>query len=512
MPALKGKMKPSIVWFRDDLRVADNPALRAAVDDGAAVALYVLDEESAGLRPHGGASRWWLHHSLLALRAELDKLGIPLVLRRGPAFEVVQELTTTPGAGALYWNRRYGAAERTVDAGIKAWAREAGIHVSSFQASLLHEPWNVTTKTGGQYKVFTPFWRTVSAQDFREPLPVPEAGHGYAGAMAESDDLESWSLLPTKPDWAGGLAQAWTPGAAAGHKRLARFVSEGLSNYSEGRNRPDTDGSSGLSPYLRWGELSPYEVWHALGEKRSESSSIFASELGWREFCWHQYFHNPQPGHGEPPARSLTISRGRGRAVTAVTGANPATMAPPGSSAPGKKESPDSLWLTQASGNLGHRLDAQPCTHGRGQLPGEKPRHPLASGRAMVLGHPGGRGSGVQSGELAVGSRFRGGRLPVLPDLQPGGAADEVRSPRQATSPSGSRSSATADYPEAEWWTSRPPGPEALDAYNGLPVESASPLANSCAAGPGAPRPPRVPASGVPKWSGVRQQPTCSGN
>ncbi len=294
MPALKGKMKPSIVWFRDDLRVADNPALRAAVDDGAAVALYVLDEESAGLRPHGGASRWWLHHSLLALRAELDKLGIPLVLRRGRAFEVVQELTTTPGAGALYWNRRYGAAERTVDAGIKAWAREAGLHVSSFQASLLHEPWNVTTKTGGQYKVFTPFWRTVSAQDFREPLPVPEAGHGYAGAMAESDDLESWSLLPTKPDWAGELAQAWTPGAAAGHKRLARFVSEGLSNYSEGRNRPDTDGSSGLSPYLRWGELSPYEVWHALGEKRSESSSIFASELGWREFCWHQYFHNPQ--------------------------------------------------------------------------------------------------------------------------------------------------------------------------------------------------------------------------
>lgn len=287
-------VKPSIVWFRDDLRVADNPALRAAVDDGAAVALYVLDEESPGIRPHGGAARWWLHHSLASLRGDLDALGIPLLLRRGPAADVVQKTTTAIGAGTLYWNRRYGAAERTVDAGIKTWAGDSGLHVSSFQASLLHEPWEVTTKTGGQYKVFTPFWRTISAQDFREPLPAPVAGHGFTGELPAYDQLESWHLLPTTPDWSAGLAEAWTPGSAAGHQRLAEFVGNGLGEYSEGRNRPDTDGSSRLSPYLRWGELSPFEVWHALGSKRSESSSIYASELGWREFCWHQYFHNPQ--------------------------------------------------------------------------------------------------------------------------------------------------------------------------------------------------------------------------
>ncbi|MEO3940465.1 deoxyribodipyrimidine photo-lyase [Paenarthrobacter nicotinovorans] len=287
-------MKPSIVWFRDDLRVADNPALRAAVDDGEAVALFVLDEESPGIRAHGGAARWWLHHSLTALREDLDKLGIPLLLRRGPAADIVQKTATTLGAGALYWNRRYGAAERTVDAGLKAWAGEAGLHVASFQASLLHEPWNVTTRTGGQYKVFTPFWRTVSAQEFREPLAVPAKGHGFTGKLPAYDDLDSWQLLPTTPDWSGGLAEMWTPGSAAGHKRLAAFVADGLDNYSEGRNRPDTDGSSCLSPYLRWGELSPFEVWHALGSKRSESASIYASELGWREFCWHQYFHNPE--------------------------------------------------------------------------------------------------------------------------------------------------------------------------------------------------------------------------
>ncbi|MEV7604107.1 deoxyribodipyrimidine photo-lyase [Paenarthrobacter sp. NPDC089322] len=287
-------MKPSIVWFRDDLRVGDNPALRAAVDDGAAVALYVLDEESPGIRPHGGAARWWLHHSLVALREDLAALGIPLLLRRGPASDVVRKTTTAVGAGALYWNRRYGSAERAVDAGIKAWAHEAGLHVSSFQASLLHEPWNVTTKTGGQYKVFTPFWRAVSAEGFREPLAAPAGGHGFAGELPRYDELDSWHLLPTKPDWSGGLAERWTPGSAAGHKRLKEFVNNGLAHYNEGRNRPDVDGSSGLSPYLRWGELSPFEVWHAMGAKRSESAAIFASELGWREFCWHQYFHNPQ--------------------------------------------------------------------------------------------------------------------------------------------------------------------------------------------------------------------------
>ncbi|MDR6687402.1 deoxyribodipyrimidine photo-lyase [Arthrobacter sp. 1088] len=286
-------MRPSIVWFRDDLRVRDNPALRAAVDDGAAVALYVLDEESPGIRPHGGAARWWLHHSLAALKDNLAALGIPLLLRRGPAAAVVQEITTAVGAGALFWNRRYGPAERMVDAGIKTWAREAGMHVESFQASLLHEPWEVTTKTGGQYKVFTPFWRTVSAQDFRDPLAVPASGHGYAGELTGCDSLESWHLLPTNPDWSTGLGEAWTPGSAAGHQRLRQFVADGLANYSEGRNRPDVDGSSCLSPYLRWGELSPFEVWHALASNSSESRGIFASELGWREFCWHQYFHNP---------------------------------------------------------------------------------------------------------------------------------------------------------------------------------------------------------------------------
>lgn len=289
-------MKPALVWFRDDLRVTDNPALRAATDDGAAVALYVLDGESPGIRPLGGASRWWLHHSLLALREDLAALGVPLLLRRGPAPEIIKETATAMGSGALYWNRRYGEAERTLDAGIKAWAHESGMYAESFQASLLHEPWAVTTKQGGPFKVFTPFWRTVSGLDFREPLDAPEPGRGFSGRLPEQEELDYWGLLPRNPDWSAGLSESWQPGSAQAQEFLDDFVEDRLADYSVNRDRPDLPGSSRLSPFLRWGQLSPFEVWHAQQRRRQElgeGAAVFASELGWREFCWHQYFHHP---------------------------------------------------------------------------------------------------------------------------------------------------------------------------------------------------------------------------
>ncbi|MHA7177888.1 cryptochrome/photolyase family protein [Arthrobacter sp. Sr24] len=332
-------MNVSVVWFRDDLRVADNPALLAATADGGAVALYVLDEVSDGIRPLGGAAKWWLHHALADLRAELQTLGIELILRRGPGAQVAQEVVTTLGATAIYWNRRYGGPERVVDGSVKEWAQEQGLHAESFQASLLHEPWTVTTGAGNPYQVFTPFWRTVSTHDFRAPLGTPDAGRGLAGESPrgdssvddvsvvsdgavgnrlaidtlESDTLESWALLPTQPDWAAGLRATWRPTAAAAHERLADFLQGPVSDYSEARDRPDQHGTSGLSPYLRWGQISPFQVWAALAETRragnvgggaagptptselagSNGPAVFASELGWREFCWHQLYHHP---------------------------------------------------------------------------------------------------------------------------------------------------------------------------------------------------------------------------
>ena len=148
----------TLVWFRDDLRLADNPALRAALDRGEPViGLYVLDEVSPGIRPLGGAARWWLHHSLASLAERLRERGSVLLLRRGPAAEVVPQVARETGASGVAWNRRYGAAERELDRGLKDGLREAGLEVRSFAGSLLFEPWTVRTGTGTPFSVFTPF-------------------------------------------------------------------------------------------------------------------------------------------------------------------------------------------------------------------------------------------------------------------------------------------------------------------------------------------------------------------
>ncbi|WP_138445064.1 cryptochrome/photolyase family protein [Sinomonas susongensis] len=295
MSQTRPTVSPSIVWFRDDLRITDQPALRAAMDTGATIALYVLDEESPGIRPLGGAARWWLHHALAALRVELDQIGVPLILRRGAAGAVVPAFAAECGAGALFWNRRYGGGERRADAAVKEAVRSTGIRAQSFQASLLHEPWELTNRQGGPYKVFTPFWKELSSHDFRRPLPTPDRQQAPDG-VPRSDRLEQWGLLPGVPDWSKPLGEAWAPGPRAGHELLEEFVDDALAGYSEDRDRPGRAGTSRLSPYLRWGHVSPFEVWHEVGRRRREASAgsaAFASELGWREFAWHQLYHHP---------------------------------------------------------------------------------------------------------------------------------------------------------------------------------------------------------------------------
>ena len=284
---------PSIVWFRDDLRLADNPALRAAIERAEPViGLYVLDERSPGIRPLGGAAKWWLHHSLASLGERLRERGGALVLRRGAAAEVVRETVADTGAGAVFWNRRYGGAARAIDTQLKSSLRADGVEVSSFAGSLLFEPWTVQTGGGTPFSVFSPFWRACLALPApRAPLPEPRTVDAPA-RMPASDALDDWALLPTRPDWAEGLRETWLPGEPAARARLREFLAEDLRRYDRARDSPAAGATSQLSPRLRWGEISPFTLWHEAAN--ADGAGRFLSELGWREFAWHTLYRFPE--------------------------------------------------------------------------------------------------------------------------------------------------------------------------------------------------------------------------
>ncbi|MCQ8781649.1 cryptochrome/photolyase family protein [Mangrovibrevibacter kandeliae] len=283
---------PILVWFRQDLRLDDHPALAHAAETGRPVVpLYVLDEESEGLRAWGGAHRWWLHHALDALGTALKEHHLPLVLRRGPALREVVDVAKAAGAGALWYNRRYGPGERAVD---EAVAEALGdLDCQGFTGTILHEPEAVQTGSGGFYRVFTPFFRKLqSLGDPRDPIDPPK--HLKTNdTSVRSDRLADWNLLPKKPNWSGGIDEAWQAGEDAAHQRFAAFQEEILAGYKDSRNLPAEDGTSRMSPHLHWGSVSPYRLWHdaqARG-KGAEGAGAYRRELAWRDFNYHLLFH-----------------------------------------------------------------------------------------------------------------------------------------------------------------------------------------------------------------------------
>jgi deoxyribodipyrimidine photo-lyase len=284
---------PALVWLRDDLRLADNPALTRAAEDGRPVcALYVLDEDSPGIRPLGGAARWWLAGSLRALQVDLSRHGVPLVLRRGPAARAVGEVAAQIGAGLVAFNDRAGAAEAKVDRKVAELLRSEEREVARDCAHLLHPPGTVMTAAGRMPRTFSAFHRAALKQPVAAPLPTPARLTGFAGTLS-GETLESWGLEPRRPDWAGGLREAWTPSEAAARERLAAFIEDGLPGYAVGRDRPDLLHVSRLSPHLRFGEISPRQVRAAVrhaaagGAAPQRDADKFEAELYWREFSYH---------------------------------------------------------------------------------------------------------------------------------------------------------------------------------------------------------------------------------
>ena len=293
----------TIHWFRQDLRLSDNPALVQAAQHssqsgGEVLPIYILDDKNAGAGRMGAASRVWLHHSLSNLQEQLQGR---LQFFCGDAERILQELVDELKPCAITWNRCYEPWRIKRDKRIKAMLQEQGVEVQSCNGSLLFEPWDILKNDGTPYKVFTPFYRKgcLNAPTPRSPLSVPEMQ--LADIQPQSAlPLKSLELLPIIK-WDEGVAKYWDISEAGAKSRLYDFVNNGLNGYKEERNFPAKNNVSRLSPYLHFGEISPNQVWHAVQTKEANADSDhFLSELGWREFSYHLLYHNP-----DLPTRNL---------------------------------------------------------------------------------------------------------------------------------------------------------------------------------------------------------------
>jgi deoxyribodipyrimidine photo-lyase len=279
---------PALVWFRQDLRLADNPAL-AALDGRPALLVYVLDDEAAGAWAHGGAQRWWLHHSLASLTADLAARGASLHLARGPATRIIPQLAAAIGASEVIAGRLYEPWARSRDAAIAEALQAEGRKLSLHTSSLLHEPHRIRTGTGKPYSVYTPFSRALFALgEPPPPLPTPARIETLAHPGLP---LEALELLP-KRDWAREFPQHWQPGEAGAAARIKAFSL--LNRYDATRNLPGIPGTSGLSPHLRFGEISPRQLWHAARAAGVTGDATFLKEILWREFAYHLLWHRPE--------------------------------------------------------------------------------------------------------------------------------------------------------------------------------------------------------------------------
>ena len=283
-------MNGSILWFRSDLRLADNPALTAAVGRGRPVIpVFICSPEEEGRWTPGAASRWWLHQSLRSLDASLRRCGSRMILRCGPTLNALREVVAQTQADAVFWNRRYEPALVSRDENVQQALESDGLTVQTFNSALLFEPGEIANAAGKPFQVFTPFWRAcLNLEKPTKPFPSPRCIPAPK-RWPSSLPLGALNLEPTI-DWARGIRATWTPGEQGARSGFRRFLNDGLGDYSEIRDRPDVSGTSRLSPHLHCGEIGPRQICAAL---RLRAAAPYVRQLGWREFAHHLLVHFP---------------------------------------------------------------------------------------------------------------------------------------------------------------------------------------------------------------------------
>lgn len=290
----------SIVWFRQDLRIEDHPALSAAIQKGQPILpLYIYAPHEERDWPLGGASRWWLHHSLKSLSKQLSSLGLTLVIRAGNSQAILDQMIDSTDATSIYWNCRYEPAARQIESNLTHHLRKRGINVQNFHSNLLFEPGSVLNRHEKPFTVFTHFWKACLAMQAPHESMPRLLKKNIKNQPFESLPLEVLELLP-KIHWDEGIKARWKPGALQAKKLLNDFIKEDIYHYEEKRNRPDLSIVSHLSPYLHFGEISPHMIWSLIQKKcdlSHPSVQSYLRQLGWREFAYHLLYHFPKTAH-----------------------------------------------------------------------------------------------------------------------------------------------------------------------------------------------------------------------
>jgi deoxyribodipyrimidine photo-lyase len=286
----------TVAWFRQDLRISDNPALNAAAAAGDVLPIYILDDVNAADWAMGSASRAWLHHSLNALNLALDG---NLRIFRGDAREVIAQLVTSLQLEGFFWNRCYEPWRIRRDAQIKADLIAGDIQTRSFNASLLWEPWDISKKDGTPYRVFTPFYQKGCLSSARPRQPLASAGQIQWSDLAIDNSLsiDELELLPSAC-WHESLCSHWQIGESAAAQKFDSFWQNTLTDYKRGRDFPALDATSRLSPHLHFGEISPHQIWHQIDQSsmhdHGDGPAHFLREIAWREFSYHLLYHFPE--------------------------------------------------------------------------------------------------------------------------------------------------------------------------------------------------------------------------
>ena len=284
-----------LLWFRQDLRLTDNPALVAAAAKGSILPIYIYDTAHPKQWQMGAASRWWLHHSLTALDQSIEG---HLRIFMGDPLKIIPELLNQTGIRSIVWNRCYEPWQIQRDTQLKKQLLEDEIEVESFNGTLLWEPWKIHKEDGSPYKVFTPYYRRgcLNAPEPRRPSKAPQKMKWMHPRLNDTC-LSDLALMPTI-NWYEQIAAQWQPGEAGAQEHLSRFIDDNIQNYKQGRDYPNLKSTSRLSPHLHFGEISPNTVWHRARQAfnsniRNANLDCFLSELGWREFSYYQLFHFP---------------------------------------------------------------------------------------------------------------------------------------------------------------------------------------------------------------------------